>query len=135
MAVKTYAGSCHCGAVRFEADIDLRKGVNKCNCSLCTKARAWFAIVPREHARLLTDASALTDYQWVPPGRTHAFLHFQFCKICGIRGFGRGGDEFCFVNIAALDGVDPDELALAPTNYVDGRNDKYDQVPADIRLM
>jgi hypothetical protein len=140
MAMKTHKGSCHCGAIQFEADMDLAGGLVRCNCSLCTKARAWFAIVPVDHVRLLRGADAHTVYEWVPPGRPGSNLHFQFCKTCGVRTFGRGdhgpaGGPFCFVNVAALDGVDADELAAAPTHLLDGRNDRYDRAPQDARPL
>ena len=140
MALKTYSGSCHCGAVRFQADIDLSAGTARCNCSICTKARAWFVLVKADRVRLISGAEAQTEYQWTPPGQPHPVLHYLFCRTCGVRAFGRGeleslGGAFCFVSIASLDDADPDELAAAPIRYVDGRNNRFDQRPADTRLM
>ncbi|MDB5978863.1 MAG: Gfa-like protein [Nevskia sp.] len=137
---KTYSGSCHCGAVRFEADIDLAQGTNKCNCSLCAKSRAWFAFVPGNRFRLLAGKEALTEYRWTPPGKSESFLHYLFCKICGVRVYAWGehasmGGVFCAVPVTALDGVDADELATAPVKYVDGLHDRFNQAPQDTRLL
>ncbi|PTL77734.1 GFA family protein [Vitiosangium sp. GDMCC 1.1324] len=140
VALRTYSGSCHCGAVRFQADIDLSEGTNKCNCSHCTKARTWFTFVKPERLRLIAGADAHTDYRWTPPGRPGPLLHHQFCKTCGVRTFGWGehesmGGKFYFVAVASLDDVDPDELAAAPIKYADGRHDRFDQPPKDTRLL
>lgn len=140
MTLKTHHGSCHCGAIRFEADIDLAKGSNKCNCSICTKARAWFAFVPAEHFRLLAADGALTEYRWTPPAMKEPFLTYAFCRTCGVRIHGTGihpklGGQFYALSVAAFDDADPDELAAAPINYVDGRHDRFDQAPADTRLL
>ena len=139
MALKTYSGSCHCGAVRFQTDIDLSKGTNRCNCSICTKARAGFVFVKADRLRLITGTDALADCQWTPPGKPRPNLHYRFCRTSGVRVFAQGeqealGGAFYAVAIASLDDADPDEL-LAAMKYVDGRHDRYDQPPADARLI
>jgi hypothetical protein len=140
MNVKTYSGSCHCGAVRFEADIDLAAGSNRCNCTICTKARAWFVLVKgADKVRVLAGADAQTEYRWKPPGQDESHLHYQFCKICGVRAFGWGeaeqmGGMFYFVSVPSLD-VSLEELAAIPIHYADGRNGRYDQSPAHTSWM
>jgi hypothetical protein len=139
MSLKTYSGSCHCGAVRFKADIDLSEGTNRCNCSLCSKARGWFTLVSPDRFHPIAGAESETEYCWTPPGRPAPNLHFRFCKTCGIRTVGYGehgpqGGPFYFVAVAALDDADPDELA-ASTRYLDGRRDRFDRPPDDTRLL
>jgi hypothetical protein len=139
MPLKTYAGSCHCGAVRFEADIDLSQGTNRCNCSICGKARSWFTLVSPEHFRHLSGTDAEAEYRWTPPGQPGSNLHYRFCKTCGVRTAGRGehgpqGGPFFFIAVAALDDADADELA-ASIRYVDGRNNRFDRAPDDHRLL
>ncbi|HEV2674647.1 MAG TPA: GFA family protein [Aliidongia sp.] len=139
MSAKTHKGSCHCGAVRFEVDLDLGAGTMRCNCSLCTKVRSWFAIVEPERFRLIQGADAQTEYSWTPPGRPGPNLHFQFCRICGIRTPGNGehgpdGGPFVFIPVGALDDASPDDL-VAAIHYIDGRHDRDDLEPEDIRAM
>lgn len=122
--MRLHQGSCHCGDVRFECELDLADGTSKCNCSICAKSRFWKAIVPADKFRLLQGADQLADYQFASRN-----IHHQFCKTCGVKTFGRGSFEpigaFYAINIMCLDDVTDAELAGAPVVVEDGRNNKW----------
>jgi hypothetical protein len=140
MTYRKYHGSCHCQAVRYEAEFDLAAGSNRCNCSICSRARAWFLFVREDNFKLLTGEDALSDYRWLPPGRSESGLTYRFCSHCGIRLYATGewaqmGGRFYAVHVPTLDNVDQEQLAMAPLNYIDNAHDRPDRAPADIRLM
>jgi hypothetical protein len=133
---RTFHGSCHCKAIAFEANIDLSAGSTRCNCSFCTKARFWMALVKSEDFRLIQGRERLTNYQHTPPARPEPFLHLSFCSCCGVRPFSRGGflpalgSAFYAVNLGALDDATDEELSSTPIKYVDGRHDDWSATPA-----
>jgi hypothetical protein len=113
----THTGGCHCGAVRYEVDLDL-KGAMTCNCSICSKQGAVLTFVPAGAFRLLSGRDALGDYQF-----NRKIVHHLFCTTCGIRSFARGtgpdGSEMVAINLRCVDGID---LATLPTQAFDGRS-------------
>jgi len=124
MTMRLHHGSCHCGTVRFEADIDLAAGTIQCNCTLCTKQRSWVAIVPRAALRLLSGEAALTAYRCNTRTEQHLF-----CATCGVRPFGYGSSPrwgaYVAVSVACLDDVTDAELAAVPVRRLDGRSDTW----------
>lgn len=133
--LKTYNGSCHCGAVRFRVSLDLSAGTNRCNCSYCMKIRNWGALVRPDALELLAGADTLADYQF---GSKQG--HHRFCRICGVRTFSDGyieelGGAWVGINVGALDDATDTELAEAPVRHGDGRNDAWGTPPAETRHL
>lgn len=137
MTKQAHNGSCHCGAVAFEAQIDFEKGTTRCNCSICAKSRFWFAIVPPEDFKLIRGEDQLSDYTWIPPGGKKSNLRYRFCRVCGVRTHAQGNsDSFYAVSIAALDNTEQDADQLVRSlKYNDGRHDDLRHAPADTRLL
>lgn len=105
----TYSGSCHCGAVRFEARTTLSPAV-RCNCSFCRRRGAVMANVEARDFRLLAGDDALGLYQW----NTRIAKHY-FCRQCGIYTFHRPRmrPEIYRINVGCLEGVDPYALEVS----------------------
>lgn len=135
MTTKTFNGSCHCGAVRWEADIDFSKGTLKCNCTICAKSRNWSVGLKPSEFRLLTDKSALSDYQW-----NSKQAHSVFCSTCGVRSYSYGnipeiGGDYVAIQVACLDDATPEELLSGPIMYADGLHDNWFNPPTETRHL
>ncbi len=117
----TYSGSCRCGAIRFEADLDLEaSGTARCNCTYCTKTAWWGVLVKPDAFRVLSEAG-VEDTRRAPYGTR------RVCDTCFIVPFGYGdipelGGPYVSINVRALDGVD---LTGVRVNYHDGLADTW----------
>jgi hypothetical protein len=113
MSVGHYAGSCQCGAVAFEVEVDISQPV-VCTCSRCRRLGSRLAFAPRDGFQLLRGEDALSEYLFA--SRT---IRHLFCRTCGIECFALGrmpdGTPMAAINVNCLDGVDP--LALPTTRY------------------
>lgn len=133
--LKTYHGSCHCQAVRYEADIDFSQGTGKCNCSICSKSRNWSVSIKPDAFRLLSGEGEMNDYQW-----NSNQIHRLFCRHCGVNAYGYGhleevGGDFVSISVMSLDDATPDDLLSGPVTLMDGRHNNWWNPPAETRLL
>ena len=132
---KTYQGSCHCGTVRYEADIDFTQGTGRCNCTYCLKTRSWGVIIRPQAFRLAPGVKEGTAYH------QHASAPVKYhCPTCGVHTHGRGnaeymGGAFVSVFIATLDDAAPDELLSGPLRYSNGRDNDWRNAPKEVRHL
>lgn len=126
--LKTYRGRCHCGAVQFEAELDLTQSTYRCNCSICRRTRFWPAVAREDGFRLLAGEGELTKYLF----NTHKNEHY-FCRHCGVRAFGIGTEtpigKMYGVNLGCIDELDDEVLSRLSITYVDGREDRWGSTP------
>ena len=114
-----HTGSCHCGKVRYQVELDLSQPVIACNCSICQRSGSLLAFVPAAKFELLSGESDLKDYQF----NKHA-IHHMFCSNCGIKSFARGqmpdGSPMAAINVRCLEDVeDVEKLSI---KHFDGRS-------------
>jgi hypothetical protein len=108
--LKTYAGGCQCGKVRYEAQVDLAGAVLSCNCSMCGRAGTLLQFIPATQFKLLSGEDGLTDYQF-----NKKRIHHLFCSVCGIKSFARGAGPngpTVAVNVRCLDDVNVGDLKI-----------------------
>lgn len=125
-------GSCHCGAVAFEAEFAEQIETSRCNCSICRKSRFWKAIVPSDAFTLLSGDDDLLSYSFGPQVITHCT-----CRICGVKVFGKvamEGMDFIAISVPCLD-LEPDALAALPISFEDGLHDAQDREPGVISYL
>ncbi|WP_374529638.1 GFA family protein [Novosphingobium sp.] len=118
------AGGCHCGAVRFEAEVAESVELLDCNCSICAKTGYLHLNVPHRDFTLLSGAESLTSYRFGSGAAEHLF-----CAVCGIKSFyqPRSHPDCWSVNFRCLDA---DHGLAATVRTFDGRN--WEQARADL---
>lgn len=107
--MKTHKGACHCGAVAYEAELDLGQ-VIECDCTHCYAKGFQLSFTTPDRFRLLSGQERLTKYQF-----NHHVIDHLFCSTCGVQPLGRGtgpdGREMVAVNIRTLQDVETYSVA------------------------
>lgn len=77
MQTEAVTASCHCGAVRLEADT-APTTVTDCNCSICRRYGVLWAYYSPRQVRIAAEAGATDVYMW-----DDRSIEFHRCRQCG----------------------------------------------------
>ena len=101
----TLSGACHCGAVKFTAELPQGLGsARRCTCSICRMRGAVAVTSTAAHFQLTQGVDKLATYQFNTGVAEH-----HFCTVCGIYTHHkrRSNPNQLGVNVACLEGISP----------------------------
>lgn len=128
---ETLSGRCHCGGVRFTAQLaGGLKAAIRCNCSMCRMRGAVIAFAALDSLEIVEGRELLTSYRF----NTGAAEHF-FCARCGVYTHHprRFDTNQYAVNTACLEGMSPFDFAAVPV--VDGSNHPLDHGGGPLQVI
>ena len=110
------SGQCHCGAVRFTADVAEPMRGARCDCSICAIKGAVTVGTPLDGLEVTQGKDLLTLYQF----NTGTAKHY-FCSTCGVKSFyvPRSHPDGFSVNARCIDSPTVQGVKVS---FVDGRN-------------
>jgi hypothetical protein len=125
MSKKLFHGSCHCGKIKFETNIDLSVGSSKCNCTFCRKYSNWNIKVSPENFKLLEGDDSITKY-----ANRSEIGYYAFCKHCGSLPFGLSKktdwtDEGASIKVSSFDDMSIAEMNSMPMTYYNGLDNTW----------
>lgn len=109
-------GGCHCGAIKFSAQVDPDSTLLNCNCSICRMTGFQHLIVRHQDFTLHSGQDQLVHYQFNTRQADHLF-----CSICGIKSFyqPRSHPDCWSINVNCLEDFELSDWAIED---FDGQN-------------
>ena len=101
----TLEGSCHCGAVKFTAELLFGlSSARRCTCSICRMRGAVAVTSTPDGFRITQGEDKVATYRFNTKTAEH-----HFCSVCGIDPHHkrRSNPNELGVNVACLEGVSP----------------------------
>jgi len=101
----TLTGSCHCGAVKFTAELPAGlSSARRCTCTICRMRGAVAVTSTHQGFRVTHGKDKLATYRFNTKTAEH-----HFCSICGIYTHHkrRSNPNELGVNVACLEGLSP----------------------------